>query len=659
MCGIAGTFCMRSGGRPSRDLVRRMTAVLRHRGPDAAGYYLDDRIAMGHTRLSIIDLSTGFQPIHNEDETLWIVYNGEVFNYPELREDLLAKGHRFYTESDTEVVLHLYEDNGPGCLDMLNGQFAFAVWNARKQELFIARDRVGIRPLYYTKQQGRFLFASEIKALFADPAVERSFDPAAISDYFTCWTALPGATAFKQIEELPPGHCATVTAEGIFVQQYWQIPFRPPADYADGTEQELCEAVRELLLDAVRIRLRADVPVGCYISGGLDSSGIAGMIAGNFDNRVKTFGIRFEESGFDESVYQMRMVRHLNVDHTGLTADNAAIGSGFFDVVYYAEQPLLRTAPVPLYLLSRAVHESGCKVVMTGEGADEVFGGYNIFRETRVRRFWAVRPDSTFRGLLIGRLYPYIFKNRRLMNMQTAFFARGLDRCDDPFFSHRIRWENTSKAKRFFSDAFNACLQENDVYEKMLHLLPESFDRWDYLAKAQYLETVLFLSNYLLSAQGDRVAMGNSLEIRLPYLDYRVIEFMCRVPPSMKIRGLREKYLLKKVFEGTVPDNIRNREKNPYRAPVGPALLHPDNLDKTMHYVAEEAIRGAGVFDAARTAGLIKKMRSSRQATETEHMALAGIVSTQVLHDRFIRQYRCEDTRSGENPAVMVDRRSK
>jgi len=435
-----------------------MAGALNHRGPDETGIFLDDSIGLGHTRLSIIDLSGGSQPIHNEDETLWIIFNGEIFNYLELKEGLIEREHRFYTSSDTEVILHLFEDNGSSCLSMLNGQFALAIWNSVSKELFLARDRMGIRPLHYVVHDHRLIFASEIKSIFMNEEVPRKIDPIAIDQIFTFWTTLPGRTVFQGIQELSPGHFLVARDGAITIRKYWDIPFSQPGEQLDWPVERICGEIQDLLDDAIRIRLRADVPVGCYLSGGLDSSGITSLVKNKFNNRLRTFGIRFEQGEFDESKYQDCMIDALKSEHTDLRATNDTIGATFPDVVWHCEKPLLRTAPVPLFMLSKAVRDNGFKVVLTGEGADEVFGGYNIFRETLVRKFWARQPSSRLRPLLIGKLYPYIFNDPRLKNTLQAFFAKGMEQTEDPVYSHLIRWENTSRAKVFFSDDLAAAI---------------------------------------------------------------------------------------------------------------------------------------------------------------------------------------------------------
>jgi asparagine synthase (glutamine-hydrolysing) len=639
------------------ETLKNMIGVVRHRGPDETGVYLDDRVGLAHARLSIIDLSSGVQPIHNEDKTLWIVYNGEVFNYVELRQTLQQKGHRFYTTSDTEVILHLYEEEGPDCLAQLNGQFAFAIWDAKRKKLLLARDRVGIRPLYYTIVDNTLIFGSEIKSIFMDQRVRRQIDPVAMDQVFMFWTTLTPRTIFENVYELPPGHYLTVSDGNVSFKKYWDIPLYPRAEQLDLAPRDISQHVLDLLHDAIRIRLRADVPVGCYLSGGLDSSGVTAMVVKNFNNDVRTFGIRFQQDRFDEGKHQSHMVSHLNVSHSDIRATDEMIGTAFPDCLWHCEKPLLRTAPVPLSLLSELVRKSGFKVVLTGEGADEVFAGYNIFREAKARRFWAKFPDSRRRMALIGQLYPYIFNNPRLTPMLQSFFGRDLDKVDDPLFSHFLRWENTSRLKMFFSKELRKAIGTYSGYEQVRESLPKAYEQADDLAKAQYLEMAIFLSNYLLSSQGDRVAMAHSVEIRVPFLDFRVIDYMGRVPAKWKILGLNEKHILKKCFEEILPDEIINRPKNPYRAPIKQSLLNHKTADYTREALSETLLKKAGLFDAGRVGRLLRKIGAAESPSEIDNMALAGILSSQIIHQQFIEDFPAKCV-SFVNPDLVVDRRS-
>ncbi|MGC8490558.1 MAG: asparagine synthase (glutamine-hydrolyzing) [Syntrophobacteraceae bacterium] len=644
MCGIAGILGLRPGVQTNVEEISRMLGALYHRGPDASGIYLDDRVGLGHNRLSILGLSNGTQPIHNEDQTVWIVYNGEIFNYLELKTELQERGHRFYTSTDTEVIIHLFEEKGEECLADLNGQFAFALWNRRKNELFLARDRLGILPLHYTMHNGRFAFASEIKALFALSDIPREIDPIAMDQIFTFWTTLEGRTAFRNIFEIPPGNFLKVSPRGISRRRYWQIPCIAAEQWLRWPEQEISEKLHDLIVDSVRIRLRADVKVGCYISGGLDSSAITAVAKGHCNNELRTFGIRFEEEAFDEGEFQDLMVAHLGTDHSSIVAENRGILVSFSSVVRHCEKPMLRTAPVPLFLLSDIVHRQGYKVVLTGEGADEVFCGYNIFKEAKIRAFCAKMPGSRWRPFLLRRLYPYVFQDERLEKMLPAFFSIGIDRTADPLYSHLVRWENTGRTKIFFSDDLRDAIGDYSGYEEIRESFPSDFDRLDIVSKAQYIEMSVFMSNYLLSTQGDRVAMAHSLELRPPFLDHRIIEFACRVPAHLRMRGLQEKFILKQAFSKILPEAILRRPKQPYRAPIAP-MLRSGRLWKEL--LSDSSIDRAGLFNKSRVKSLAAKLESSNKLGEVDSMALAGILSSQLVYDRFV---------SGSTPSVGRER---
>ena len=649
MCGITGIFDTRNKGVISDLTLWNMVTMLHHRGPDQKGLYCDELVGLAHARLSIIDLATGIQPIHNEDQTVWIVLNGEIYNYLELRKNLESKGHRFYTHTDTEVIIHSYEEKGIDCLKDFNGQFAFAIWDTKVQRLFLARDRVGICPLYYTEHDGIFLFASEIKALLASKLLPSPLlDPIALDQIFTLWTTLPGKTIFKNIHELKPGHTFVVSKESRAEHTYWDIPYATPDAYLTESPKQLCEHIMTLLIDATRLRLRADVPVGSYLSGGLDSSGITSLIARRFNSDIQTFGIRFQEQDFDEGAYQNVMVNHLGVQHHELIAHNSLIAETFPEVVWHCEKPLLRTAPAPMYLLSRFVKQQNITVVCTGEGADEVFGGYDIFREALVRKFIAKQPGSRCRPLLLEQLYPQIFKNPRAKISFRNFIMQNLSDTHNPLFSHLIRWANTARTKQFFSKSLQETIGDYSAMDDCLNILPEGFNNRDTLTKAQYLEDTIFLSTYLLSSQGDRMAMANSVEMRPPYLDHRIFELLSRVNPLWKILGINEKHLLKKVFKDILPASITQRTKQPYRAPIQQTFQKHLQTGYIRNILSRQSIHEANLFDYAKIAHLIKKIESGASTSETEGMAIAGLISSQLTYSQFIKNfpYTCNpDTR--------------
>jgi asparagine synthase (glutamine-hydrolysing) len=649
MCGIAGIINF-GAAEDKLPTLHRMIAQLRHRGPDASGFFVRGAAGLAHARLSIIDLSGGDQPIPNEDRSVWVTFNGEIFNYPEIREGLEARGHRFHTRTDTETLVHLYEEEGEGLFRFLNGQFAFAIWDDRRQRLLLGRDRMGIRPLFYHQAGGRLVFGSEIKALFADPAVPRRLDAQTISDVFSCWTPLGAKTVFEGISSLLPGHYAFFDEQGLAIRPYWRLQFPDAAEAAQCAERPLeswLEELNHLLLDATRIRLRADVPVGAYLSGGLDSTLTSALVKKHFNNRLCTFSVGFSDPRFDESAYQREAVAALATDHRECRCTEGDIGEVFPRVVWHTEAPILRTAPAPLFLLSRLVRGADYKVVLTGEGADEIFAGYNIFKEDRVRRFWARRPDSALRPQLIARLYPYIFGDQPAKSpaFVQGFFKRHLVQTDSPVYSHLLRWENTGHLKGLLSPEINAAYGGAEEFvERYTALLPPEHKTWHPLSRAQFIEIHLFLSNYLLSSQGDRMAMAHSVEGRYPFLDYRVVELATRMPPRFRLNGLTEKYILKKAAAGLVPEQIIARPKQPYRAPIGRCFFGERQPAYVAELLSESALRRAGCFDTPKVSRFLEKCRrqDGRLLGERENMALAGILSIQLLDHLFIQQHAAE-----------------
>ncbi|MBI2384732.1 MAG: asparagine synthase (glutamine-hydrolyzing) [Elusimicrobia bacterium] len=640
MCGIAGVFDRSRREPAAEEGLRRMLGALRHRGPDEFGVLIDREAGLGSARLSIIDLAGGGQPIANEDGTLWIVFNGEVFNYVELRAELEAQGHRFRTRTDTEVVLHLYERHGPRCLERLNGQFAIAIWDARRRRLFLGRDRLGVRPLFYAETPGgTLLFASEVKSILSDPRARAEIDPEVVRQVFLFWAPTAPHTAFKGVLELPPGHFLLADERGLRVERYWENAFPEDGGAAAAGRpfEEVVEEFRALLTDACRIRLRADVPVGAYLSGGLDSSAIAAIVRRSTTNRLVTFSIAFDDARFDESSYQREMAAHLGTEHHVVQATYEDIGRVFPEVVWHAESPMMRTAPAPMFLLSRLVRDRGFKVVLTGEGSDEFLAGYDIFKEAKVRRFWAREPRGKGRPMLLKRLYPDIGGlGESHHETLAAFFGEGLGDTESPWYSHAVRWRNNLRTWRFL--AGEAAAQPH--FARLAAALPLSFGRWGPLARAQHLEISIFLSHYLLSSQGDRMGMANSIEGRFPFLDVRLTEFCNRLPPRLKMRVLREKHLLKAAAGPWLPARISGRPKRPYRAPIHRSFFHAGAPDYVRELLGERALAGSGLFRPAAVARLVGKIEAGAPIGETDDMAVAGILSTQLLHHQFVKSAR-------------------
>ena len=631
MCGIAG-IARPASGAVDLDALTRMAAAIKHRGPDGYGFYLGSHVGLAHVRLSIVDLSGGAQPMTNEDGQVVITYNGEVYNYPELRSELIGRGHVFRTQSDTEVLVHAYEEWGTDMLHRLNGQFAFAIYNAATRTLFLARDRFGVRPLFMAFRSGTLYFGSEIKALLASGEVDASVDPAGLDEVFTFWSSRPPRTPFRGIQSLEPGTFALWRAGRLTVRRYYELDF-PEA----GREpRDAVERLDELLRDAVAVRLRADVPVGAYLSGGLDSSITASLASDASPHTLRSFSITFDDPRFDESEFQREVAATVGSVHAVASIRENAIAESFRDVVWHAETPLLRTAPAPMYHLAERVKNADIKVVLTGEGADELFLGYDLFKEDSVRRFCLRRPQSMRRQRLFDRLYPYLREQGSGGEFWRRFFLDA-GRPDDPLFSHLPRFLLTSWTKEFYSPEFAACIAPSGALEELRQSLPSRFFGWTALNKAAYLELTLLLSSYLLSSQGDRMSMAHGVEGRYPFLDHRLFEFSAALPTSSRLIGLREKEILRRWARRLIPERIASRSKQPYRAPDALSFFGAGAPEYVADALSANSLGKSGIWSEAAVQGLVRRCRAGRATSVRENQALLGVLSTQLWHSRFIQ----------------------
>jgi asparagine synthase (glutamine-hydrolysing) len=630
MCGIAGIVRADPGQPVAQDALRRMARALRHRGPDGFGLGRAPGAGLVSTRLAIVDLPGGWQPMRGAGGAL-LVYNGEVYNHPELRAELARAGTRLTTGSDTEVVLALLERDGPAALHRCNGQFALALWEPGPRRLTLARDRFGVRPLHWASlPDGGLAFGSECKALFASGEVDAAPDLEGIDDVFTLWGARPPRTAFAGVHQLPPGGLLVWEAgRGVVAQRRWWAPDRPPGEEAPATDD-----LRELLEDAVRLRLRADVPVGTYLSGGLDSSLVTALAQRASDHELRTFSVAFHDARYDERPHQERVARALGTRHHVVEVGPREIAGAFADVLWHAETPLIRTAPVPLALLAQATRAHGITVVATGEGADELFWGYDLFKETAVRALHASEPERAVR--LLDGLYPYVEASAaRRGPAWRRFFLETGDPAD-PLFSHQTRIAATSAVRALYRDELRAALP--DPLARLRGELPEGFERWSPLARAAQLELTTLLSPNLLAAQGDRVAMAHGVEGRYPFLDHRVFAHAAALAPERKLEPdtLREKAALRDLAAQLLGPEIAARAKQPYRAPeVAPFFADGAPLPWVAERLEAAALEAVGVFDQARVATLVRRCAAGRANGFREGMALVGVLSTQCWHECF------------------------
>ena len=576
MCGLTGFFDSTHGRPADRDLLVRMTTTLVHRGPDSEGYFTEGPIGLGFRRLAIIDLASGDQPLYNEDESIVLLCNGEIYNYIALRKELEQKGHVFRSASDVEVLLHLYEEEGIGFLNRLNGQFAFAIYDRKKKLLFLARDQVGINPLYYTVAGGVFIFASEIKAILEHPLVEREVDLTGLDQTFSFPGLVSPRTMFKGIHSLKSGHYLLVQNGDVQVREYWDLDYPRDGEIAyDRPESYYVERLDELLTRSVNYRLQADVPVGFYLSGGLDSSMIAALI-----NKVSpgshrhSFSIDFNDRHISESKYQQLMARYVDSVHHQITFDWPEINDRLAEMIYHCECPVKETYNTCSMALSAAARSNDITVVLTGEGADELFAGYVGYRFDQ----YGIRDSGKYdlETMLEEELRERLWGDKNLFYEIDQHAFREIKRA---LYSTRLN----EQFGQF--DCLNAGLVNKERLK----------DR-HYLHQRSYLDFKLRLSDHLITDHGDKMALANSVEARYPFLDIDVVEFSKEIPPHIKLNSLTEKYVLKKVAEGLVPPDIINREKFGFHAPGSPFLLQ-QNSEWIQDLLSYERIKRQGYFN--------------------------------------------------------------
>jgi len=562
MCGIAGIFHVDPATAVVSTDLKRMTAVLQHRGPDEGSVYVDGTVGLGHRRLSIIDVAGGGQPIFNEDGTKAIVFNGEIYNYAALRDRLVARGHRFATRSDTEVILHAYEEYGEDCVQHLRGMFAFAIWDAPQRRLFLARDRLGIKPLYYRWDGRTLLFASELKGILRYPGVPRAIDPLALDDYLTYLYIPSPKTIFQGIHKLRPAHTLTVSLAGVQERQYWDVDFAPK----DGlSEAEYAAGLLDKLRESVAMHLMSEVPLGAFLSGGVDSSAVVGLMAGGLEKPVNTASIGFQEMGFDELPYARRVSRHFGTHaYEKIVEANAA---KILDVlVWHFDEPFADSSMVPTYYVSQVARER-VTVCLSGDGGDENFAGYRRYRfdalENRVRRLLSEGVCGALFGALAW-LYPkadwlpQVFRAKALLTNLSLSPERA--------YFQSMSWFTPAMKRRLYGRELRQAVQGYDPFSVM----QAYFDRtrgWDPLSRIQYVDIKTNLVDDILT-KVDRASMAHSLEVRVPLLDHEVVEYAAGIPAAYKLRRGEGKYIFKKALEGLLPHDILYRRKMGFSLPL-------------------------------------------------------------------------------------------
>jgi asparagine synthase (glutamine-hydrolysing) len=554
MCGIVGIMSL--NGRPVfPDEIRAMCTALVHRGPDDEGHYVDDNVGLGMRRLSIIDLETGRQPIGNEDGSVWVVFNGEIYNFQELRGDLEAQGHRFSTGTDTEVIVHLYEEYGLNCVERLRGMFAFAVWDNRQRQLLLARDRLGIKPLFYTESRGRFLFASELKAILQLPEIERRLNWRAVSHLFTCLTTPRAESILDGIRKLEPGHILVVAAgRAPRIERYWDVRFEP--DYGHG-EAYFVERLRDLIEEAVRLHLVSDVPLGAFLSGGIDSSSVVAMMARHRPHPVKTFSIGFSDQDFNELAYARRVAAAFHTEHYDLVLEPDVVGI-LEDLAWFLDEPFGDVSAIPTYMVSKLASEH-VTVVLSGDGGDELFAGYDRYLVEQRERWFRFIP-SPVRGLLqtTAALMPTGMRGRN--------YLRHMSLPDPQRYIDAVTLMGRSAQQKLFRSDVLELLTDYDPWAATARYLGNADGQW--LSALQYLDLNEYLPLDILT-KVDRMSMAHSIEVRPPFLDHKLVEFAATIPPDLKLRNNATKYIFKRAMRGILPDGVIDRSKWGFGIPFG------------------------------------------------------------------------------------------
>ena len=609
MCGICGIAYYRVGDKVEENILRVMTNTMIHRGPDESGFYVDSQVGLGHRRLSIIDLLSGTQPIHNETSTMWIVFNGEIYNYQSLREELEEKNHQFYTNSDTETLIHLYEEYDEEMLQMINGMFSFCIWDSVKEELFLARDRIGKKPLYYSMTQNAFVFASEAKALLQYPYVSREIDPLSLSKYLTYEYVPAPHSIFKGIKKLQPG-CRikySISSQEINVRKYWDIPLTNNA-VGIKTEQEYCEELVGLLRQSVKLRLRSDVPLGIFLSGGIDSSIITALAAEQSEN-IQTFTIGFNDKSFDESIYAMEVSKIFNTENNMKILDVSELYSLLPEITNYLDEPLGDASIIPTFLLSKFTAEK-VKTVMSGEGGDELFAGYPTYQALKLIPYYNIFPKEV-RALIhrIAEKLPVSHKNISF-DFKVKQLLRGAGVSPEIMFFLWMGSFNESEKIQLLSSEIKESIKYENVYEDVLNYLKDSNLLSDF-ERILYLSTKMYLQDDIL-VKVDRASMANSLEVRAPFLDHKFVEFAARLPAIYKLNRLTMKYILKKAVKEILPKSIIDRRKKGFGIPVARWICN-GMKDIVLEYLNESRIKKEGYFNHTFVQRLIDEHLSKKR----------------------------------------------
>lgn len=615
MCGIAGILNFQSGAPIDGSLLAAMADAIRHRGPDEEGYYADGEVGLAARRLKIIDLATGRQPIRNEDGTVWAVFNGEIYNYRDLRTSLRAGGHHFYTDTDTETIVHLYEDHGLDCVTHLRGMFAFALWDARRKRLLLARDRVGEKQLYYAITDGSVVFGSEIKCLLKNPAQKRAIDSVALRDYLTYLYVQGERTIFEGIRRLPPGHVLVCENGHTSVRRYWDLRPRP---HRGAREEDIVAEFRERFAEAVRLRLVSDVPLGAFLSGGIDSSAVVAMMARASSAPVKTFTVGYDADGiaYDERRYARLVAERYGTDHHEFVV-RPEVEEVIPAIVQAFDEPFADSSAIPNYYIAKLTRQH-VTVALSGLGGDEVGAGYERYFGTLLAEAYRKVPALLREHVIapLVRSLPDSRSGRLTVDRAKRFVdGAGLD-FSDRYRRYLSAFSREEIGRLLHRDLNGAGEAVPDEVARLLESLPAS----DPLGRMIFTDLVTYLPDDLL-VLSDRMSMAHSIELRAPFLDHELLEFAATIPSRLKLRGWTKKYLLKRAFEPLLPGVILRRGKKGFSVPLAVWLrgsLRPFLLD----WLGESRIRRIGLFDERTVSTLVREHLDRRHNHENKLWAL-------------------------------------
>lgn len=586
MCGIAGIY-----GMEDIELIKKMCNVLKHRGPDDVGIYNGENVTLGHTRLSIIDLKKGHQPISNEDESIWIVFNGEIYNFKEIRKELEKKGHRFYTNTDTEVVVHAYEEYGIACVEKFIGMFAFAIFDSNKEELFLARDRLGIKPLYYTFLYDSILFASEIKALIQHEEVKKQIDLRALNDFITLRYIPAPRTIFRSIKKLPPGYIMIVNPGRMRKIKYWDVSF----NLKKLPEKQYAQRILDLLKDSVKLRMMSDVPLGAYLSGGVDSSTVVALMNSIVDEPLRTFSVGFGEET-DELKYAAIMAEHFETDHYEIVVDAEDAFKVLKEVVWHLDEPLADMASIPMYFLSKLAKKH-VKVVLTGEGGDELFAGYEKYKILINKRLIHHKISNITSIWHLNSIFPD----------HIAEYLRYLKSAEGVYLWDNSIFRSNERKKLYIHPDLIKDLEHNSLSS----ILNKNVSNYNLVNKYFYIDLKVWLPDELLM-KVDKMTMANSIEARVPFLDHRLVEFAMKIPLKFKIKNNKEKYILREAVKGVLPKEILYRRKQGFTVPKA-YWIQTGLKDLISELLSEETIKRQGFFNYESIQKLLKNHEKNSQ----------------------------------------------